>query len=129
MFNKTLHYHSARYLELMCFKLSQLSNCVCFTMESQYKKTIMIHLVDKSDFLLSDHEKRCKSLQPVELAKSEDCDFSCIKLALQKVSVSRKYKSNQEISTILCELVCYPSLNKLYYFHPRIDGFLDICHF
>ena len=43
---------------------------------------------------------------PVELAKSEGCDFSCIKLALQKVSVSRKYKSSQEISAILCELVC-----------------------
>ena len=28
---------------------------------------------------------------PVELAKSEDCDFSCINLALQKVSVSLKY--------------------------------------
>ena len=39
---------------------------------------------------------------PVELAKSEDCDFSCIKLALQKISLSRKYKSSQEISVILC---------------------------
>ena len=39
---------------------------------------------------------------PVELAKSEDCDFSCIKLALKEISVSRKYKSSQEISTILC---------------------------
>ena len=39
---------------------------------------------------------------PVELAKSEDCYFSCIKLALQKFSVSRKYKFNKEISTILC---------------------------
>ena len=42
---------------------------------------------------------------PVELEKSEDCDFSSIKLALQKVSVSRKYKSSQEVSTIPCELV------------------------
>ena len=69
-------------------------------------KTIMIHLVDKSDFILSDH----KTLQilgviPAELAKSEDCDFSCVKPALQKVSVSRKYKSSQEISSIPCELV------------------------
>ena len=57
-----------------------------FAMESQYMKTIMIHLADKSDFILSDHETRCKSfaVNPVELAKSEDCDFSCIKLALQK---------------------------------------------
>ena len=39
-------------------------------------------------------------MNSVELAKSEVCDFSCIKLALQKVSVSRKYKFNQEISTI-----------------------------
>ena len=47
-----------------------------------------------------------------------------LKLALKKVLVSHKYKSSQEISTILCELVCLPSLNKLYYFHPRIiDGF------
>ena len=68
-----------------------------FAMESQYMKTIMIHLADKNDFILSGHET---------LAKSEDCDFSCIKLALQKVSLSRKYKSNQEISTIPCESVC-----------------------
>ena len=32
-------------------------------MESQCMKTIMIHLVDKSDFLLSDNKTRCKSLQ------------------------------------------------------------------
>ena len=44
----------------------------------------------------------------VELAKSEDCDLFRIKLVLQKVSVSRKYKSvsrkykfSQEISTVL----------------------------
>ena len=34
-----------------------------FAMESQYMKTVMIHLVDKSDFILSDHEIRCISLQ------------------------------------------------------------------
>ena len=34
-----------------------------FAMESQYMKTIMIHLADKSDFILSDEETRCKSLQ------------------------------------------------------------------
>ena len=34
-----------------------------FAMESQYIKTIMIHLADKYDFILSDHETRCKSLQ------------------------------------------------------------------
>ena len=79
-----------------------------FAMESQHIKTIMIHLADKSDFILSDSGNTLQifAVNPVELAKSEDCDFSCIKLALQKVSVSRKYKSNQEISTILCELVC-----------------------
>ena len=79
-----------------------------FAMKSQYMKTIMIHLADKSDFILSDHENTLQifAVNPVELAKSENCDFSCIKLALQKVSVSRKYKSNQEISTILCESVC-----------------------
>ena len=39
---------------------------------------------------------------PVELAKSEDCDFSCTKLALKKISIRHKYKSSQKISTILC---------------------------
>ena len=34
-----------------------------FAMESQYMKTIMIHLADNSDFRLSDYETRCKSLQ------------------------------------------------------------------
>ena len=28
-----------------------------FAMESQYMETIMIHLVEKSDFILSDHEQ------------------------------------------------------------------------
>ena len=32
-------------------------------MESQCMKTIMIHLVDKSDFILSDYKTRCKSLE------------------------------------------------------------------
>ena len=32
-------------------------------MESHYMRTIMIHLVDKGDFILSDHKTRCKSLQ------------------------------------------------------------------
>ena len=97
-----------------------------FAMKSQCMKTIMAHLVDKSDFILSDHKTRCKffAVIPVELAKSEDCDFSCIKLAIHKVTVRRKYTSSQEISTILCELVSWPALNKLYYFHPRIiEGF------
>ena len=31
--------------------------------ESQCMKTIMIHPIDKSDFILSDHKTRCKSLQ------------------------------------------------------------------
>ena len=34
-----------------------------FAMESQYMKIIMIRLADKSDYILSDHETRCKSLQ------------------------------------------------------------------
>ena len=34
-----------------------------FAMESQYMKTIMIHLADKINFILSDQETRCKSLQ------------------------------------------------------------------
>ena len=32
-------------------------------MEFQCIKTIMKHLVGKSDFMLSDHKTRCKSLQ------------------------------------------------------------------
>ena len=71
-------------------------------MESEYMKTILIHLAD----IWSRNALQIFAVNPVELAKSEECDFSCIKLALQKVSVSRKYKSNQEITTILCELVC-----------------------
>ena len=39
-----------------------------FAMESQYMKSIMIHLADKSDdFILPDHETRCKSLQLIQL--------------------------------------------------------------
>ena len=34
-----------------------------FAIESQYMKTILIHLADKSDFTIYDHETRCKSLQ------------------------------------------------------------------
>ena len=34
-----------------------------YAMESQHMKTVMIHLADKSDFMLSDHETCCKSLQ------------------------------------------------------------------
>ena len=34
-----------------------------FAMESQYMKTIIIHLANKSDFILSDNETRRKSLQ------------------------------------------------------------------
>ena len=32
-------------------------------MESHCMNTVTIHLVDKSDFILSDHKTRCKSLQ------------------------------------------------------------------
>ena len=32
-------------------------------MESQCMNTIMIHLIDKSDFVVSDHKTRCKTLQ------------------------------------------------------------------
>ena len=34
-----------------------------FATESQYMRAVMIHLEDKSNFILSDHETRCKSLQ------------------------------------------------------------------
>ena len=36
-------------------------------MESQYIKTIMIQLVNRSDFILSDHETGCKSFQQIQL--------------------------------------------------------------
>ena len=39
-----------------------------FAMESQYMKTIMIHLAAKNNFILSDHETRCKSLQLIQLS-------------------------------------------------------------
>ena len=39
-----------------------------FAMEAQCMKTIMMHLVDKSDFILSDHQTRCKSLQQFQLS-------------------------------------------------------------
>ena len=68
-------------------------------LESECMKSIAIHLVDKSDFIPSDHKTRCKFCSnPVELAKSEDCDFSCIKFALQKVSVNRKYKLAERLT-------------------------------
>ena len=56
-------------------------------MKSQCMKTIIIHLIDKSDFILSDHKTLCKSFIVilVELANSVDCNFSCTKLALQKI--------------------------------------------
>ena len=37
-------------------------------MESQCMKAIMVHLVDKSDFLLSDHKTHCKSLQYFQMS-------------------------------------------------------------
>ena len=90
------------------FKLSQLSYCVCCCYG------ISVH---ENNYDTSPREKRFHTIWsqntlqifaviPVELAKTQDCDFSCIKLALQKISVSRKYKSSQEISVILSELVC-----------------------
>ena len=60
-----------------------------FTMEAQCMKTIMMHLLHKSDFILSDHKTHCIQIFaviPAELAKSEDFYFSCIKLALQRVA-------------------------------------------
>ena len=71
--------------------------------ESYCMKTDMTHLVDKSEFILSDHKKlQIFAVILVEFANFENCDISCTKLALQKVSVSLKYKSSQEISSKLC---------------------------
>ena len=87
-------------------------------LESYCMKIVMINPVDKSDFILSQNAFQIFAVILVELAKSEDCGFSCSELAVQKVPVSCKYKSNQEISTKLCWMMCYPALNKLYHFHP-----------
>ena len=48
-------------------------------MESQCMKTVMKHLVDKSNFILSYHKNTLKivAVIPAELAESDDCDFSC----------------------------------------------------
>ena len=86
----------------MSFKLSQLTYyvCCCYRIllhESSYDTSRR-----QSDFIWSQNTLQIFAVIPVDLAKSEDCDFSCTKLALQKVSVSRKYKSSQEISTKLC---------------------------
>ena len=99
-------------------------------MESQCMKTIMIHLVGKSDFMPSDHKTHCKSLQQFQLnlAKSENCDFSCIKLALQKVWVNHKYNLAKTLAPYFVSWCA--SLNKLYHFHPRmIEGIGDLWHF
>ena len=91
MFYKTLHYCLARYLELMCFKLSQLSNYVCFCCG------ISVH---ENNYDTSRRQKRFHTIwsrntlqifavNPVELAKSEDCDFFCIKDAVPLVSYIR----------------------------------------
>ena len=67
-------------------------------MEFYCMKTVMIHLINKSDFILSDQKTGCKSLQQIQLSLQSlrTVIFSCTKLALWKVSVSRKCKSSQE---------------------------------
>ena len=72
--------------------------------ESRCMKTIRTHLVDNSGFILSDHKKTLQIFPTtlVKLAKSTDSDFFCTKLVFQKVSIDCKYKSSQEINTILC---------------------------
>ena len=92
----------------MCFKQSQLSYyvCCCYGIavhENNYDASVRqkrFHAIWSANTL------QIFAVIPAELAKSEDCECSCIKFALPKVSVDRKYKSGQEISTILCELVC-----------------------
>ena len=82
MFYKTLHYRLARYLELMCFKLSQLSNYVCFCYgisvhENNYdtsRKQKRFHTIWSRNTL------QILAVNLVELAKSEDFDISCIKV-------------------------------------------------
>ena len=56
-------------------------------MESYCMKIVMINLVDNSDFLLSQNTFQIIAVILADLEKSEDSDFSCIKLTLQKVPV------------------------------------------
>ena len=47
----------------------------------------MIHLANKSDFI--PNTLQISAGIPVDLAKSEDCDFTCIKLARHPESFSQ----------------------------------------
>ena len=99
---------SQTLLELMCFKLSQLSYyvCCCYGISVHENNYDTSRRQKRLDAIWSENMLQIFAVIPAELTKSEDCEFSCIKLALQKVSVNRKYKSSKEISIILCELVC-----------------------
>ena len=57
------NFSSRTLLELMCFKLSLLSYYDCFCYGISVIKTVMIHLIYKSNFILADHKTCCKSLQ------------------------------------------------------------------
>ena len=67
-------------------------------MKSQCMKTIRIHLVKQKRFHTLSSQNTLQIFLPalVERAKSADCDFSCTKLAFQKVSINHTYKFSQK---------------------------------
>ena len=68
-------------------------------MESQCMVTIMIHLIDKGDFM-----------------RTEDCDFSCTKLSLHKISAVVKTNLAKKLApysiTFISKLLRYLELLK-----------------
>ena len=75
----------------MCFKLSHLSYYVCSYYEILLNEILIWYSYDKSrrqkrfHTILSENTLQIFAVILLELAESEDCDFSCAKLALQKV--------------------------------------------
>ena len=74
------------------------------------------HRQKRSDTIWSQNTLQIIPVTLVELAMSVDCDFSFIKLALQKISVSRKYKSNTKFirRAIAVLMPCRTKFNLLY---------------
>ena len=76
------------------------------SMKSQCVRTIRVHVLDRSDFMLPDANVSSNQFYLVEFAKSAGCDFFCNRLAFKKKSFNHKYRSNQENDTKLCWMVC-----------------------
>ena len=74
-------------------KLTQLNYMSVVAMESQCMKTVTIHLVDKSDFILSDRKTRCKSSYIYHF--STVVDFSS-----EKYKGSTRHSTSREIASL-----------------------------